>query len=119
MTNARLAKRLDAIERRLNRLGAQIAAKNPLNEWRAIAGSFANDPLFEKAMRFGKQYRQSLRPKTPKRRARVKGSTSAKDWNANVGIFANDPLFEKAVRYGKQYRQSLRPKAPKRRSRKT
>jgi len=70
MTNTQILKRLDTIERRLDQLKAQVGGPKPLNEWRAIAGSFANDPLFEKAMRYGAAYRQSLRPRTAKNRAK-------------------------------------------------
>jgi tRNA(fMet)-specific endonuclease VapC len=34
----------------------------------AILGTFQNDPLYERAMRPGQQYPQSLRPKSPTRR---------------------------------------------------
>jgi hypothetical protein len=33
-----------------------------------IWGTFANDPMYEEAMRLGRQYRESLRPKNRKRR---------------------------------------------------
>jgi hypothetical protein len=33
-----------------------------------IVGAFANDPAFEEAMRLGREYRESLRPKPRKRR---------------------------------------------------
>jgi hypothetical protein len=37
--------------------------------WEQIAGTFENDPLYERAMRLGQHYRQSLRPKpsTPRK----------------------------------------------------
>ena len=41
--------------------------------WEQIAGTFANDPIYEEAMRLGRQYRQSLRPKPAKRRTRRNG----------------------------------------------
>ena len=34
--------------------------------WKQIRGSFANDPAFLEAMRLGRQYRESLRPKARK-----------------------------------------------------
>ena len=43
--------------------------------WRQIAGRFANDPVYDEAMRLGRQYRESLRPKS-KRRKNVKGKVS-------------------------------------------
>ena len=36
--------------------------------WEQIAGTFENDPIYEKAMQLGREYRQSLRPKTAPRR---------------------------------------------------
>ena len=36
--------------------------------WERIAGTFENDPIYEKAMQLGREYRQSLRPKTSPRR---------------------------------------------------
>ncbi len=31
--------------------------------WRSIIGAFANDPAFDEAMRLGREYRESQRPK--------------------------------------------------------
>ena len=36
--------------------------------WEQIAGTFENELIYEKAMRLGREYRQSLRPKTSLRR---------------------------------------------------
>jgi len=36
--------------------------------WEQIAGTFENDPIYEKAMQLGREYRQSLRPQTSPRR---------------------------------------------------
>jgi hypothetical protein len=46
------------------------AAKPKGPDWRHILGIFANDPAFEEAMRLGREYRESLRPKPSKRRKR-------------------------------------------------
>jgi hypothetical protein len=35
--------------------------------WRQIYGTFANDPMYAEAMRFGREYRESLRPKSATR----------------------------------------------------
>jgi hypothetical protein len=35
--------------------------------WQAIYGTFAGDPLYEEAMRSGREYRESLRPNASKR----------------------------------------------------
>jgi hypothetical protein len=34
--------------------------------WEEIYGTFANDPIYEEAMRLGRKYRESLRPKPAK-----------------------------------------------------
>ena len=36
--------------------------------WEQIIGTFENDPIYDEAMKFGRHYRQSLRPKTFSRR---------------------------------------------------
>jgi hypothetical protein len=65
------------IEERVAALEAEIAQlKKHLGQgtlpqrqwWKEIAGSFANDPVFQKAMKLGEQYRRSLRPKPTKSR---------------------------------------------------
>lgn len=35
--------------------------------WEHVVGAFADDPAFEEAMRLGREYRESLRPKAAKR----------------------------------------------------
>ncbi len=64
------------IELRVAALEAEVAqlkqklecVTNPASPWwREIYGTFADDPLHEEAMRLGREYRESLRPKTGKR----------------------------------------------------
>lgn len=62
-----MEKRLSALEGEVERLKAQLD-KRPW--WEQIAGTFANDPMFEEAMRLGREYRESLRPKPRKKRGR-------------------------------------------------
>jgi hypothetical protein len=59
---AELEARLDAVQKRL----AALDDKKPW--WERIAGSFRNDPIYEEAMRLGREYRESQRPKPRKRR---------------------------------------------------
>jgi hypothetical protein len=60
-------KRLADLEPDFARLKAELAGtKEPW--WKQIWGSFANDPAFLEAMRYGREYRESLRPKPRKKR---------------------------------------------------
>jgi hypothetical protein len=43
-----------------------------------IYGAFANDPDFEEAMRLGREYRESLRPKARRKRIRKTAKNAAK-----------------------------------------
>jgi len=64
------------LEQRVADLEAEIATlKRKLDNldrstpwWEQIAGTFENDPIYEKAMQLGREYRQSLRPKASPRR---------------------------------------------------
>lgn len=35
---------------------------SPMKDWRAIIGTFADDPIFEEAMKLGREYRTITRP---------------------------------------------------------
>jgi hypothetical protein len=64
-----------ALEQRVAALEAEVTTlKRKIDEietskpwWEQIAGTFQHDPLYERAMRLGREYRQSLRPKKPTR----------------------------------------------------
>jgi len=64
------------LEQRVADLEAEVATlKRKLDNldmitpwWEQIAGTFENDPIYENAMQLGREYRQSLRPKTSPRR---------------------------------------------------
>jgi hypothetical protein len=45
----------------------QTGAREAKPWWEHIVGAFADDPAFEEAMRLGREYRESLRPKPSKR----------------------------------------------------
>ncbi len=70
MTIAQIKQRLDSLENQMMALRARI--DRPHNDWKRFVGMFSNDPYFERAMRYGREYRESLRPKPVKRRARRK-----------------------------------------------
>ena len=70
MVAASLQQRVAALEAEVARLKARIEAKEqPADPWlQTVWGAFADDPAFEEAMRLGREYRESLRPKRLKRR---------------------------------------------------
>jgi hypothetical protein len=71
MASARLEKRVAALEAEVAELKRKLEERDLSTPWwEQIAGTFQNDPLYERAMRLGQQYRQSLRPKSPTRRRR-------------------------------------------------
>ncbi len=61
---------VEKIEERLASLEAEMAAvkddikKDKQPWWEAIYGTFADDPHYEAAMKFGRAYRDSTKPKT-------------------------------------------------------
>jgi hypothetical protein len=68
MASASLEERVQALEEELARLKAELkrGAKSKQPWWEQIAGTFANDPVYEEAMQLGRKYRESLRPKPRK-----------------------------------------------------
>jgi hypothetical protein len=69
MASTTLAERVAALEAEVARLKSKIeAVDSPKPWWEQIAGTFQNDPIYDQAMWLGRQYRQSLQPKSPTRR---------------------------------------------------
>jgi hypothetical protein len=71
---ARLEARIATLETELTQLKDLMKTsqngKTAQRDWLDdVWGSFANDPLYEKAMELGRRYRESLRPKPVKKRA--------------------------------------------------
>ncbi len=63
MTSKELESRLATIEAELAQLKTKVGdldASQPW--WERIAGSFQDDPVYEKAMKLGAEYRRSQRP---------------------------------------------------------
>lgn len=80
MSTAELSRRVEALEAEVAALKERLPpAAGPTGSslpwWRRIAGRFANDPLYDEAMRLGREYRESLRPKS-KRRLNAKGQVT-------------------------------------------
>jgi hypothetical protein len=81
MANSNLALRMADVEAKLEQLTQKI--ENRDNEanvpwWHKISGTFANDPAHAEAMKLGRKYRESLRPKNAAKSTRktVKKSNS-------------------------------------------
>ena len=72
MAAVSLQQRVAALETEVALLKKRIeATEKPGDPWlEKVWGAFANDPAFEEAMRLGREYRESLRPKRPQRRKR-------------------------------------------------
>ncbi len=64
MNTMKLKDRVAALEAEVARLKEMVfSSKDETPWWKRIAGTFAGDPAFLEAMRLGREYRQSLRPK--------------------------------------------------------
>ncbi len=70
MATVKLEERVAVLEAEVALLKAKVAgqAGAGIPWWKQIKGSFANDPAFLEAMRLGRAYRESLRPKPRKRK---------------------------------------------------
>ena len=70
MAGSTLKERVAALEAEVARLKAEVERlSRGSGDWLdTVWGAFANDPHFEEAMRLGREYRESLRPKPRKRR---------------------------------------------------
>ena len=75
MTTANLEDRIRALETEMARLKRMLGTRkqSKIPWWKRISGTFANEPAFEVAMRLGREYRDSFRPRLkrtrpPKRR---------------------------------------------------
>jgi len=75
MATTTLADRVAALEVEVARLRTALEQRTPSSvPWtKQIAGTFEGDPLYDEAMRLGRKYRESTRPKPSKRRKRENG----------------------------------------------
>src|SRR5437660_393712 len=65
MSTGSLEERLAALEAEVARLKQERTGAAGLHQpwWREIWGTFKDDPVYAEAMRLGREYRESLRPK--------------------------------------------------------
>jgi hypothetical protein len=65
MSAKELETRVAALEAEVSRLKARMDEAVPPKKpwWEQIAGTFEGDPYYKEAMRLGRKYRESLRPK--------------------------------------------------------
>lgn len=70
MSTKPLKQGIDKLEAEVARLRAKVEGPpaQSVPWWEKIAGTFANDPIYEEAMRLGREWRESFRPKSRKRR---------------------------------------------------
>lgn len=80
MAVPQIEQRVAVLEEEVARLKAKLEKAVPSRgDWlNDIYGAFADDPHFEEAMRLGRKYRESLRPKPTKEVPRPKAKKAAK-----------------------------------------
>ena len=63
MTNAELENRIVVLEAEVATLKSKVEKKDEAKEpwWKQRIGMFANDPIYDEAMRLGREYRLSQR----------------------------------------------------------
>lgn len=79
-TTVELESRVAILEAKVERLQRELKAVVPDGRpwWQQIVGTFADDPIYEEAMRLGREYRESLRPKPRSKRSKRAKASEAK-----------------------------------------
>jgi len=63
MADMNLEKRLTELEKELASLRQKVETMSSSKPWwERIAGTFQNDPIYERAMKLGRKYRRAQRP---------------------------------------------------------
>lgn len=75
MPHGNIEERVAALEAEVRRLQQLVEPKKTVPWWEEWAGAFLNDPYFEEAMKYGRQYRESLRPRNSGKRKKTNGSS--------------------------------------------
>jgi hypothetical protein len=80
MAAPELEQRVAALEAEVKQLKEQVKkAVSSQGDWLdEIFGVFDNDPIYEEAMRLGREYRESLRPKAARKPARKPSKKAVK-----------------------------------------
>jgi len=65
MSNTEIEVRLAKLEKEVSHLKSQIQTPDQTPWWESILGTFAEDPVYDEAMRLGREYRESLRATAP------------------------------------------------------
>ena len=80
MAASKIELRVAALEAEVAHLKKQVEKSVPAKrDWLdEIFGVFDNDPIYEEAMRLGREYRESLRPKRTRQSSRKAGKKSIK-----------------------------------------
>ena len=70
MAKRSLEERVAALEAEVACLKAQLEGDDMDRQpwWKKIAGTFADDPMYAEAMRYGREWRESSRPKPRRHR---------------------------------------------------
>jgi hypothetical protein len=69
MTSTKLEKRVAALEEEMARLKSKVETAESVKPWwERIAGTFDRDPVYERAMKLGREYRRSFDPRTSARK---------------------------------------------------
>ncbi len=79
-TAIKLESRITILEAKVTQLQDKLETVAPETKpwWEYVVGAFADDPAFEEAMRLGREYRESLRPKRHKSAKRAKPAKARK-----------------------------------------
>jgi hypothetical protein len=68
-SRSELEQRVTDLETEVSKLKSKFDELNTSQPWwEQIVGTFENDPIYDEAMKCGRHYRQSLRPKASTRR---------------------------------------------------